>query len=508
MYVIGENAGGKTSLLTGIARALGRDLSFTRADFRDLQEPIQIEVTLQDFDVPQRALFGDYIHFGVPPTLAVGVRAVWDSAAENAEVEHWYPRHPASRSKKKEREGLPVQWLASARDPARMLQFGVARNLMGLILGGYPIEESLERAVADVRLAGEQLGREASLIRLLSNARERLADLLPAVAQDAFAMGVSAISGRDLLRQLELQVEHPEDRIAVSRQSSGVAQLAIFVFALELAATQPGTVLLIDEPEISLHPQSQRALMRSFRKLNGQAIIATHSSNLLDRADPRMVVRLKRNSTLNISFASPTGLSEAEARHLSRNTRPHTTEAFFARSVILVEGLSDQYALEVLADRRGRNIDAEGISIVPIGGATAITTYIDLFGPNGFDLALAGLCDVAEEGTFRNALKKAGYTIHNRNDMEQLGFFVCVADLEDELLRALGAQEVLQIVTREGDLGDFQRLQLQLTHKGAALDDQIRAFIRKRKLEYAPLLVDALDLTKVPAALDGVLRSV
>ena len=92
--------------------------------------------------------------------------------------------------------------------------------------------------------------------------------------------------------------------------------------------------------------------------------------------------------------------------------------------------------------------------------------------------------------------------------MEQLGFFVCVADLEDELIRTLGAQETLQIMTREGDLSDFQRLQQQPTYQSAALVDQVRAFIAKRKVEYAPLLVEALDLARVPAPLDGVLNSV
>ena len=400
VYVIGENASGKTSLLTAIAQALGRDLSFAGTDFRDIQQPIAIQVTLQDFAVQQRALFGDYIHFGTPATLTVGVRAIWDPAAENAEVEHWYPGHPGSRSKKREREGLLVQWLGAARDPARMLQFGVARNLMGLILSGYTLEQSLDQAIIDVRLASEQLGHDAALVHVLRDARDRFAELLPDVAPDVFAMGSSALSGRDLLRQLELQVEHPEEPVAVGRQSSGVAQLAVFVFALQLAAGQPGNLLLIDEPEISLHPQSQRALMRSIRSLNAQAIIATHSSNLLERADPRMIVRLRRNSTQNVTFVRPTGLSDADARHLARNTKPHTTEAFFARAVILVEGLSDQYALQVLADRRGRNLDAEGISIVPMGGATAIATYIKLFGPDGFDLSLAGLCDGAEEEVF------------------------------------------------------------------------------------------------------------
>src|SRR2546421_6615473 len=112
-------------------------------------------------------------------------------------------------------------------------------------------------------------------------------------------------------------------------------------------------------------------------------------------------------------------------------------EASFARTAVLVEGISDQLALEALAQRRGRNLEAEGISIVPMGGATNIGSFLDLFGPQGFDVRLAGLCDAAEEGDFRRGLERAGLGSNlTPADMEPLGFYVCVAEPEDELIRS------------------------------------------------------------------------
>jgi hypothetical protein len=70
-----------------------------------------------------------------------------------------------------------------------------------------------------------------------------------------------------------------------------------------------------------------------------------------------------------------------------------------AGTVVLVEGISDQFALEALAQRRGRDLGAEGISIVPMGGATNVRGFLKLLGPQGYDLRLAGLCDAGEEGT-------------------------------------------------------------------------------------------------------------
>jgi hypothetical protein len=182
------------------------------------------------------------------------------------------------------------------------------------------------------------------------------------------------------------------------------------------------------------------------------------------------------------------------------------------RAVVLVEGLSDRSALEALAERRGRDLAAEGVSVVPIGGAQAIRRALDLYGPPGLDLALAGLCDVGEERSYRRGLEHAGLGSDlTRGAMERLGFYVCEADLEDELIRALGAEAAEGVVEAQGDIGPFRTLQKQPEWRGRPLHDQLRRFFGsggRRKIRYARYLVEALDLDGVPWPLDGVLRHV
>jgi hypothetical protein len=181
-------------------------------------------------------------------------------------------------------------------------------------------------------------------------------------------------------------------------------------------------------------------------------------------------------------------------------------------AVVLVEGLSDRAAIEALAERRGRDLAAEGVSVVPIGGAHAIRRALDLYGPPGLGLALAGLCDVGEERSFRRGLEHAGLGAElSREDMEGLGFFVCEADLEDELIRALGPEAAEQVVEAHGDIGPFRTLQKQPEWRGRPTHDQLRRFFGsggRRKIRYARFLVEALDLDRVPRPLDGVLRYV
>jgi len=179
---------------------------------------------------------------------------------------------------------------------------------------------------------------------------------------------------------------------------------------------------------------------------------------------------------------------------------------------VLVEGISDQVALEALAERRGRDLDAEGVAVVPIGGAQAIGKFLKLYGPHGHDVKVAGLYDDAEEGEFRRGLERAGLGSGlTRADMERLGFYVCVADLEDELIRALGAARVEQVVEAQGDLGPFRTLQKQPAWKGRPAEEQLRRFMGsggRRKIRYARFLVEALDPTQVPRPLDRVLGHV
>jgi len=205
-------------------------------------------------------------------------------------------------------------------------------------------------------------------------------------------------------------------------------------------------------------------------------------------------------------------MADVQGRGLTRFTSPQTAEDFAARAVVLVEGISDQVALEALAERRGRNLDAEGVSVVPIGGAHAIRSFLDLLGPAGLNVRLAGLCDAAEEGDFQRGLERAGLGSDlTRADMERLGFYVCVADLEDELIRSLGAATVERIIDAQGDLASFRTLQKQPAWRERTTDDQLRRFMgsgASRKIRYAPLLVSALDLTRVPRSLDRVLAHV
>jgi hypothetical protein len=210
----------------------------------------------------------------------------------------------------------------------------------------------------------------------------------------------------------------------------------------------------------------------------------------------------------------------AVAAHLARGGGDGATEeavtvartAAGIRSVILVEGVSDRAAVETLAERTGRHLDETGVCIVALGGATNIARYLTALGPDGLGVGLAGLCDEHEEGYFRRALERIGVDhVTNRFELEAHGFFVCVADLEDELIRALTPATVVEILRDDGMLEVFRTFQNQPAQRARPLERQLRRFMGTtsgRKEHCARRLVRALEAQSVPRPLTGVLAAV
>ena len=229
---------------------------------------------------------------------------------------------------------------------------------------------------------------------------------------------------------------------------------------------------------------------------------SSRTSKRRERSSSSAALRSAMSSTTTGARSSSSAIRTATAGRFGSSRL--ATDVVTAKAVVLVEGLSDQAALEALARQQGRDLDAEGVSIVSIGGAQAIGKFLDRFGPKGLDLRLAGLYDAGEERDFRRGLERAGLGDDlTRAEMERLGFYVCVADLEDELIRALGVTAVEDVVDAQGDLGAFRSLQRQPPWRDRPPEEQLRRFFGSgsgRKIRYARLLVEALELEAGAAA--------
>ncbi|MFF3348158.1 TOPRIM nucleotidyl transferase/hydrolase domain-containing protein [Streptomyces sp. NPDC002779] len=172
------------------------------------------------------------------------------------------------------------------------------------------------------------------------------------------------------------------------------------------------------------------------------------------------------------------------------------------RTVVLLEGLSDVAAVDALAESRGRDLADDGVCVLSIGGAMSVGRYAQLLGPPGLGLRLTGLCDEAERPYYARGFTRAGAA--------ERDFFVCAADLEDELIRALGVPRIEELVHEEGDARPLRTFLRQPAQQGRAPQQQFRRFFgtkKGRKIHYGRVLVEALDPDRVPAPLDDLLAA-
>jgi hypothetical protein len=166
------------------------------------------------------------------------------------------------------------------------------------------------------------------------------------------------------------------------------------------------------------------------------------------------------------------------------------------RAAVLVEGESDRIAVETLAGRRGRDLSAEGVAVISIGGAQAIERALRGRG----EIRVAGLYDIGERAAVLRGLERAGVASD--------GFFACDPDLEGELVRALGPERMLELVQERGQLEAFTTYGKQPATCGMPLEAQLHGWLHNWKVRYAAALVEALELDRVPPPLDGVLDAV
>ncbi|KRF11637.1 hypothetical protein ASG90_16395 [Nocardioides sp. Soil797] len=194
------------------------------------------------------------------------------------------------------------------------------------------------------------------------------------------------------------------------------------------------------------------------------------------------------------------------------------------RRIVLVEGASDRIALLAVAARDGRDLTAAGVEIVPMGGVTNTRAFALHYGPAGCDLTLAGLYDAPEEEFVRGGLTAAGIVTASESvvaesgqpdgdaptpdDLAELGFFRCTRDLEDELIRAVGVDEVEAVIEANGEGRSLRLLAQMPAQAGGSREELLRRFMTSqsgRKARYAQLLVDAVPDGRVPSPLRDLL---
>ena len=192
-------------------------------------------------------------------------------------------------------------------------------------------------------------------------------------------------------------------------------------------------IILLDEPEIHLHPFMQRNLIREIKEvinnknigfnniikecfnidlLNGQVIVVTHSNNIISNNYKEYVRLYNEANIVNAISAIEMIINRDSEKHLLRQGR-EIKESFFAKVVLVYEGISEKGCIESFANKLKINLDENDIGVISgdgEGNVKKIKELLELFN-------IKTVC-VLDRDVYKEKDEQAGILYTTDSDLE------------------------------------------------------------------------------------------
>ncbi|XKH52069.1 AAA family ATPase [Citricoccus nitrophenolicus] len=489
--IVGANDVGKSSILRMLNLLLGTSTAglyqgLVPGDLRDPEQPLVVNAMWSGFTDESRRPFPSEISIAEDQVSEyLWVQMVVESDPEDDEavsIRRRFPESGHERAPSREQlEAFGWRYLKATRGTSMM---NGAHSPVRTLLAAADLGTNEDGLKAILQQFNEKLAGNKSVGELLGRVASHLSRSMPrTVAQDDFSVRSMTDPSSDVLQDVTIFLNRGDDQVPLTEQSDGVRQLmSMTLFDL---AEGTANILAIDEPEIHLHPTSQRTAADLLSGDGNQKIIVTHSPYILHRFEPSEVIAIDRHGASHQIGTSKLSKVEKVRAHW---WSPRLLEALTARFVVLVEGDADRVIVEAVAKKLGIDLDRLGAVVVELDGADKFKNVFPLLGPDGFGPTLLGLVDEKESGPWVNAFGgKPRFVIDKK-------VFISDADLEDEYARALGGPEAAKALID----GEFCREPGILQAAGVGTLEEIgpesvAKFCRdKGKVEAATCIAEAL----------------
>lgn len=472
MVLIGPNDVGKSSLLRCLDLLLGASTGqlynqITPEDLREPSHPFAVEADLCEFSNTEQALFPDEIT--VDPngekeqTLTIRLEASFDDD-ETLSIARTAPNKNIGRQISRDQLQAIGWTLLNANDRVRSMS-NDRRSLLDDVLANVELGDEQADFEDIIEEIGEKLQNSVALSELRGAMADQLSTALPErVAQGDLTFVPGAAADNNVLKGVRLEV----NKKSISEQSDG--KRAIYAIALYDLISNGANVVAIDEPEIHLHPSSQRSLARLLKNGRNQKIIATHSPDIVSAFDPECIVSVKAHGKV---VQPAQGLLNNDQRLILTWWVKDKLEPLTARHIIFVEGISDRIVLERVAELTGRELDRLGVTIMEVGGCKNMKHVWSLFGADGFDIPTSILID---EDAVPDVPK---YLNIRQDEFEQNSVWVSLKDLEDEYVQALDRNTLVSELLSSGmfEIKKQQELKTKFNNN-TITDEDIAEFCR------------------------------
>ncbi|WP_408995891.1 ATP-dependent nuclease [Streptomyces europaeiscabiei] len=485
LVIVGANDVGKTSLLRLLNLTLAATFgqlyqNLSRADLRDPGQPLNVEAVLVDFSDAERTLFHREIDIdSVTAMESLTVRldvALADDDPEAVVIERVLTGTADRRAPTREQiDALGWRYLSATRG-AGSAQLDGPNSALRLLLDGIDMGTEKTDLASLLGDFNAKLHTSERLTDLRNKIAQHLAKAMPRpIISDDLAVRTAADPAASVLESVSMFFQRGDQYVPITEQSDGLRQLmALTLFDL---AENKANIIAVDEPELHLHPASQRTVAELFAEAANQKIVCTHSPYILQRFEPAQVLVVAPGGSVHQVPDSRLG---AIGKLRSQWWSPRLLEALTARYVIAVEGVSDRIIVEAAARALAIGLDRIGAVVFELDGADKFRHVYKMLGKEGFGVHVLGLVDKAEEGIFTGAI--GGRPKH------LIGTQVWSSDqdLEDEYCKALTGPAVARLLAEGGVCRIDGILQAcSATREEDVTATAVAAYCRKNKTDAA-----------------------
>jgi putative ATP-dependent endonuclease of OLD family len=492
--VIGANDVGKSSLLRLLNLLLGSTTgqlfqSLSLADLADATGELVVEGRLVCFTDGERALFHREISVdqtdqseSLRVQLVVGADPDDDVAVT---IRRWFPEAGHTRGPSREQlDAFGWRYLSATRGTSISSMDGPSSALQTLLKS---LDLGAEKATLTGLLDGfnSALGVNPRISEMRTDVAAHLSKAMPrSIGEDDLSVRTTADPEDGVLGNVSMYFEVDGGHVSISEQSDGLRSLmSMTLFDLAEGAAN---IIAIDEPELHLHPSSQRTVAELFGETHNQKILVTHSPYIVQRFEPAQVIAVSPDGTSHQIPEVKLGLVEKQRANW---WSPRLLEALTARWVIIVEGASDRIIVERVATLIGMSLDRLGAIVFDIGGAAKFEHVYKLLGKDGFSVPILGLVDEAEKMTWHGQV--GGKPV----DVFGATLWASNPDLEFEYCSALSGPGAARALVAAGYCDDEAVLS---SCSAAKMEDvtveAVAAYVRKNKVPASVAIGSQLDV--------------